>query len=227
MDCYPEPTVLPREPDDRREAEELSRILPVIMKNNRFKKAYSQAWWNKLKSGCAVYGVFWDGDKLHGLGDVSIRSMDVLNLFWEPGVQDIQESENFFCTELVPNRRLEREYPQLEGKLGRSGVQVSRYLYDDKVDTSEQSLVVDWYLARLELRMKLEEGAVVKAFVRYDNGETWEQVGTVTGTAEQTRGAVMQLRPRRCGHLRLKLMGLGRCRVYSAAAVYEKGSDVE
>ena len=79
------------------------------------------------------------------------------------------------------------------------------------------------YLARL----KLEEGAVVKAFVRYDNGETWEQVGTVTGTAEQTRGAVMQLRPRRCGHLRLKLMGLGRCRVYSAAAVYEKGSDVE
>ena len=75
--------------------------------------------------------------------------------------------------------------------------------------------------------MKLGEGAVVKAFVRYDNGETWEQVGTVTGTAEQTRGAVMQLRPRRCGHLRLKLMGLGRCRVYSAAAVYEKGSDVE
>ena len=145
MDCYPEPTVLPREPNDRREAEELSRILPVILKNNRFKKAYSQAWWSKLKSGCAVYGVFWDGDKLHGLGDVSIRSMDVLNLFWEPGVQDIQESESFFCTELVPNRRLEREYPQLEGKLGRSGVQVSRYLYDDKVDTSEQSLVVDWY----------------------------------------------------------------------------------
>ena len=150
MDCYPEPTVLPREPNDRREAEELSRILPVILKNNRFKKAYSQAWWNKLKSGCAVYGVFWDGDKLHGLGDVSIRSMDVLNLFWEPGVQDIQESENFFCTELVPNRRLEREYPQLEGKLGRSGVQVSRYLYDDKVDTSEQSLVVDWYYHTVE-----------------------------------------------------------------------------
>ena len=145
MDCYPEPTVLPREPGDRREAEELSRILPVILKNNRFKKAYSQAWWNKLKSGCAVYGVFWDAGKLHGLGDIEIRSMDVLNLFWEPGVQDIQESENFFCTELVPNRRLERQWPELEGKLGRSGVQVSQYLYDDKVDTSEQSLVVDWY----------------------------------------------------------------------------------
>ena len=150
MDSYPEPTVLPREPGDRKEAEVLSRVLPVILKNNRFKKAYSQAWWNKLKSGCAVYGVFWDGGKLHGLGDIDIRSMDVLNLFWEPGVQNIQESEHFFSTELTPNRRLEEQYPQLAGKLGRSGGQVSRYLYDDKVDTSEQSLVVDWYYHTVE-----------------------------------------------------------------------------
>ena len=150
MDSYPEPTVLPREPGDRKEAEVLSRVLPVILKNNRFKKAYSQAWWNKLKSGCAVYGVFWDGGKLHGLGDIDIRSMDVLNLFWEPGVQSIQESEHFFSTELTPNRRLEEQYPELAGKLGRSGVQVSRYLYDDKVDTSEQSLVVDWYYHTVE-----------------------------------------------------------------------------
>ena len=150
MDSYPEPTVLPREPGDRKEAEVLSRVLSVILKNNRFKKAYSQAWWNKLKSGCAVYGVFWDGGKLHGLGDIDIRSMDVLNLFWEPGVQSIQESEHFFSTELTPNRRLEEQYPQLTGKLGRSGGQVSRYLYDEKVDTSEQSLVVDWYYHTVE-----------------------------------------------------------------------------
>ena len=150
MDSYPEPTVLPREPGDRKEAEVLTRVLPVILKNNRFKRAYSQAWWNKLKSGCAVYGVFWDGGKLHGLGDIDIRSMDVLNLFWEPGVQSIQGSEHFFSTELTPNRRLEEQYPQLAGKLGRSGGQVSRYLYDDKVDTSEQSLVVDWYYHTVE-----------------------------------------------------------------------------
>ena len=150
MDSYPKPTVLPREPGDRREAEVLTRILQEILKNNKFKKAYAQAWWNKLKSGCAVYGVFWDGGKLHGLGDIDIRSMDVLNLFWEPGVQSIQESEHFFSTELTPNRRLEEQYPQLAGKLGRSGGQVSRYLYDDKVDTSEQSLVVDWYYHTVE-----------------------------------------------------------------------------
>ena len=145
MDCYPAPTVLPREPDDRQEAQRLSRILPVVLKKNQFKRTYSSAWWYKLKSGCAVYGVFWDGTKLGGLGDISVKRMDLLNLFWEPGVTDIQGSAHFFSTELVDNERLLADYPQLEGKLGRGGFTLSRYLYDDTVDTTNKSLVVDWY----------------------------------------------------------------------------------
>lgn len=147
MDCYPEPTVLPREADDREEAQKLSRILPVILKKNRFKRTYSGAWWNKLKSGCAVYGVFWDGSKLNGLGDISIRSMDLLHLFWEPGVTDIQDSPHFFSTELVSRELLQAQYPQLKDESARTGgsFSVSRYLYDDTVDTSDKALVVDWY----------------------------------------------------------------------------------
>ena len=145
MDCYPSPTVLPREPDDRTEAQTLSRILPAVLKKNQFKRTYSSAWWYKLKSGCAVYGVFWDGTKLGGLGDISVKRMDLLNLFWEPGVTDIQDSAHFFSTELVDNEKLLADYPQLEGKLGRGGFTLSRYLYDDTVDTSSKSLVVDWY----------------------------------------------------------------------------------
>lgn len=145
MDAYPEPTVLPREPGDRVEAGKLTKILPVVLKQNQFKRVYSDAWWYKLKSGCAVYGVFWDGEKLGGMGDISIRRMDLLNLFWEPGVRDIQESEHFFSTELVSRERLEREYPEAKGKLGRSGATISRFLYDDTVDTTDKALVVDWY----------------------------------------------------------------------------------
>ena len=145
MDCYPEPTVLPREPGDREEAGKLTRILPVILQNNRFKKEYAKAWWNKLKSGCAVYGVFWDAGKLNGLGDISIRRMDLLNLFWEPGVTDIQDSPHFFSTELQDREALEERYPQAKGKADRGGWTLSRYLYDDAVDTSGKVLVVDWY----------------------------------------------------------------------------------
>ena len=145
MDCYPEPTVLPREPGDTAEAERLSRILPVILKRGKFKRTYANGWWRKLKSGCAVYGVFWDSSAAGGLGDITVRSMDLLNLFWEPGVTDIQDSPHFFSTELAANEELERQYPQLRGKLHGGGFSVSRYLYDDAVDTADRSLVVDWY----------------------------------------------------------------------------------
>lgn len=145
MDCYPEPTVLPREPGDREEARKLTRILPVVLKKNEFKRTYSSAWWYKLKSGCAVYGVFWDAGKLNGLGDIAIRRMDLLNLFWEPGVTDIQDSPHFFSTELQDREALEERYPWAKGKADRGGWSVSRYLYDDAVDTSGKVLVVDWY----------------------------------------------------------------------------------
>ena len=145
MDCYPEPTVLPREPGDREEARKLTRILPVILKKNGFKRTYSSAWWYKLKSGCAVYGVFWDAGKLNGLGDISIRRMEMLNLFWEPGVTDIQDSPHFFSTELQDREALEERYPQAKDKADRGGWTLSRYLYDDAVDTSGKVLVVDWY----------------------------------------------------------------------------------
>ena len=151
MDCYPEPTVLPREQGDEEEAEKLSRILPVILQRGRFRRVYADAWWRKLKSGCAVYGVFWDGEKDGGLGEIAIRSMDLLQLFWQPGITDIQDSPHFFATELADNEALLERYPQLEGKLGGGRSRVSRYVYDDAVDTADKSLVVDWYYRKGEV----------------------------------------------------------------------------
>ena len=175
MDCYPEPTVLPREEGDRAEASKLTKILPVVLKQNQFKRTYSDAWWYKLKSGCAAYGVFWDAGKLGGLGDISIRRMDLLNLFWEPGVRDIQDSENFFSTELVSNAQLLRSYPQLEGKLGGGSFTVSRFLYDDTVDTSDKSLVVDWYYHTMDGgRRVLQYCKFVGETVLYATENDWQ-----------------------------------------------------
>ena len=191
MDCYPAPTVLPREPDDRQEAQRLSRILPVVLKKNQFKRTYSSAWWYKLKSGCAVYGVFWDGTKLGGLGDISVKRMDLLNLFWEPGVTDIQNSAHFFSTELVDNDKLLAEYPQLEGKLGRGNFTLSRYLYDDTVDTSNKSLVVDWYYhTNMEGRKVLQYCKYVGETVLYAT-----ENDTVQPTETQLMGADENGRP--------------------------------
>ena len=145
MDNYPEPVVLPREQSDEQSAKTLSQILPVVQEYNHFEQVYSDNWWEKLKHGTAAYGVFWDSRKDNGLGDIEIRDIDLLNLFWEPGITDIQKSRNLFIVDLVDNDLLDSEYPQLQGKQKGKVVDVKEYIYDDSVDTSDKSVVVDWY----------------------------------------------------------------------------------
>ncbi len=87
-----------------------------------------------MKQGTGVWGVYWDQEKLGGLGDISIRPVNVLNLVWEPGVTDIQKSQNVFYLELEDNETLLAAYPQLAGKLGGSSGLLSRYRTDDAVD---------------------------------------------------------------------------------------------
>ena len=145
MDNFPSPNVLPREEGDKGEAEMLTSILPVILDQNEFEEVYSDVQNYKLKTGTGVYGVFWDNSKLNGLGDISIRKIDIINLFWESGIMDIQKSRNVFHVELADNEVLMSMYPQLQGKLGGTTMDVTKYIYDDNVDTNNKSLVVDWY----------------------------------------------------------------------------------
>ena len=147
MDNYPEPNVLPRARDDADTAKELSSILPVALDQNDYEQVYSDAWWYKLKHGTAVKGVFWNGAKDGGLGDIDLRLVDLLNLYWEPGITDIQASRNVFHVELVDNEVILEQWPFAKNHLGQ-GLTAQRYQYDESIDTSDKSLVVDWYYKR-------------------------------------------------------------------------------
>ena len=162
MDNYPEPVVLPREETDEESAKTLSSVLPVILEYNDYEQTYSDNWWEKLKHGTAAYGVFWNTTKENGLGDVDIREIDLLKLFWEPGITDIQKSRNLFLAELVDEDLLEQEYPELRGKLKGSAVDVKEYLYDESVDTSNKAVVVDWYY-----KVKSPAGKTILHYVKY------------------------------------------------------------
>lgn len=142
---YPQPNILPREERDKETAAALSAVIPCILEQNDFEETYSDAAWTKLKQGTCIYGVFWDGGKLNGLGDVSIWDIDALNLFWEPGITDIQRSANVFHVELADREALEQRYPQLEGKIDGTGLTLSKYIYDDSIDTQDKVAVIDWY----------------------------------------------------------------------------------
>ena len=145
MDAVPECTVLPREESDAATAEALTSVLPVILERSGFADVYSDAVFQKLKTGTAAYAVLWDPKASNGLGDVSITGADLFNLYWEPGVRDLQKSRNLFCLELQDNDLLMEQYPFLEGTLGGREDETACYLYDGAVDTAGKSTVVDWY----------------------------------------------------------------------------------
>ena len=145
MEAYPEPAVLPREPGDRQEAQTLSAILPVILEQNQFERTWSGAMWQKLKEGTGCYKVVWDKDKQGGLGDIAVERTNVLNLFWEPGVSDIQHSRYLFHTELMDRDLLEELYPQCRDKLKGDLFAAKRYSYDDSVPTDGKCTVVEVY----------------------------------------------------------------------------------
>jgi hypothetical protein len=109
--------------------------------------------------------VYWDKSKLNGLGDISICKVDIINLFWESGISDIQKSKNIFHVELMDNDLLVGNYPQLSGKLSTDSLGISKYIYDDSVDTSDKSAVVDWYYK------KNVNGRTVLHYCKYVNDE--------------------------------------------------------
>ena len=117
--------------------------------------------WQKLKTGTAAYRVGWDPDKLGGLGDISIERVDLLNLFWEPGIADIQRSKFVFCTHLEDNDELEEEFPQLRGRLRGNPFTATRFLYDDAVSLDGKSTVVEAYYRRKRA------GRTVLHYVKY------------------------------------------------------------
>ena len=145
IEAYPEPNILPREESDRAEAKVLSSIIPCVLEHNKFEATYSDAMWQKLKTGTGAYKVVWDSSKLGGLGDIGIERVNLLNIYWEPGVTDIQRSRYLFHTELCDKDILEQTYPELKDKLKGQTFVSTKFLYDDTVDTENKFTLIEVY----------------------------------------------------------------------------------
>ncbi len=164
MDNTPHANVLPHEQADEKDAQVITSILPVILEGNDFEKVYSDVMLHKIRGGTGIYAVTWDTSKMNGLGDISVKDANILNLFWEPGVKDIQKSKNVFYVQLVDNETLEATYPELKDKLSSDTLGVAKYVSDENIDTSNKSAVVDWYYK------KMINGKTVLHFCKFCNG---------------------------------------------------------
>ena len=177
IEAYPEPNILPREESDRAEAKVLSAIIPCVLEHNKFEATYSDVMWQKLKTGTGAYKVVWDSSKLGGLGDIGIERVNLLNIYWEPGVTDIQRSRYLFHTELCDKDILEQTYPELKDKLKGQTFISTKFLYDDTVDTENKFTLIEvYYHKQINGRQTLQYIKYVNDIVLYatENAEMAE-----------------------------------------------------
>lgn len=80
------------------------------------------------------------------------------------------------------------------------------------------------YISRLNVKMSLDISSSVDFYIQYDSTGGWEHVATVRGTSLKTFTA--PIRPRRCDHFRLKIVGKGHANIYGLTKTLESGSDV-
>lgn len=146
MDNFPEPNILSRHAEDESEAKSLSKIIPLQLEMTGFKRAYSRNWWTKLKYGGALYGVFFDSSSAGGMGEIAVRPLDLLNVFWEPNITDIQQSRFLFIISFIRTDELRKRYP--DKSIVPYGEEIPlrgrRHIWDEEV-YREKSLVVDCY----------------------------------------------------------------------------------
>ena len=80
------------------------------------------------------------------------------------------------------------------------------------------------YISRLDVRMLLEVGAKASFYVEYDSSGEWEFLFDMTGV--KLKSFYVPIRPQRCDHMRLKIIGVGDAKIYSICKTIEWGSDM-
>lgn len=159
MDNYPHPKILEREPADRKTAQLLSRIIPVQLDISKFKKCYKQNWRKKLKYGTAVYGVFYNREK----EDIEIMPLNILGIYCDMNVRDVQESRFLFVTSALDNDMLKRRYPDFAHLFeGDASIET----YGGHAIARERTEVVDCYYKKGDGSvhlMKLVRNTVIEA----------------------------------------------------------------
>lgn len=145
MDNYPEAVCLPRSKDDEETAQLLNSVLPCVLERNGFNTTYSDCMTDKFVGGVGVYAVTWDPNK-DGLGDIVINRVDVLSLFWEPFVNDIEDSPNVFCVKQMDIEEAKRVYPELKEAAAEGTLGLEEYrTYDSTNKQHNKADIIDWY----------------------------------------------------------------------------------
>ena len=153
MDSFPKANVLAREADDEEEAQILSKILPAIEEHTGAEQVYNTAGYDFLIDGTAITSVLWDPMAHDGMGDIKKTNVDIHNVFWQPGIEDIQQSKYFFDVSVADVNDVKLQYPDIADRIG-GGKQgfITEYIHDDNINHQNDIEIINCYYKKLEMR---------------------------------------------------------------------------
>ena len=79
------------------------------------------------------------------------------------------------------------------------------------------------YLVKLAVRLEMEIGASVRVSAQYDSSKVWKQVWATVSNSLKT--VTVPILPIRCDHMRIRIEGVGACRIYSIVKTFEAAED--
>lgn len=79
------------------------------------------------------------------------------------------------------------------------------------------------YVSRMDVRMSLSVGTRVSFFIEYDSSGEWKYLFTMDGVS--LKSFSVPIKPMRCDHFRLKIVGRGDAKIFSICKTVEDGSD--
>ena len=92
------------------------------------------------------------------------------------------------------------------------------------------------YICRISLRMDIEYGGEVTIKTMYDSSGEWKKEFTLESKTMKSkrnlpsftklRSYTIPLIPRRCDHMRIRISGKGKCKLYSISETIQQGSDI-
>lgn len=156
MDNFPYANVLPREESDEEGAKLLTEIVPFILDSCDYKKTYSLKTYDKLISGTAPYGVFYESGK----GEILVKGLEILNFAWQPDALSLQDSRFVFYDTFMPVD----DFRVVHGDISGCAMQSSYHEQKENTGTEVADTVV---ITDCYYKKQTSEGKSVLHFVKF------------------------------------------------------------
>lgn len=121
----------------------------------------------------------------------------------------------------------------VDGKKGEKESEIEWFVESGEIGLSTPDMK---YISKLAIRLDIEYGGEVHVDTMYDSSGEWKEEFKLESRIMHSKRAIpsftklrsysVPLIPRRCDHVKIRLRGKGRCKLYSLTETMQKGSDI-